>query len=192
MCRALAALPFASLRSGDGPMGPSLHEQLTEFLLFRNVPESGIPPDLLLRQTGHVTFTLPLHGARVEGHMGIVRRFDRRRESRCPADLQVLVWGVDGQGERFLQEAHARDISLNGALLSGLDADLQSGDVVGVLYGKNKARYRVVWIRYDGAGDKMLVAVHRMESDACPWLELLVERETHAEPVQPPEQTSGE
>jgi len=35
----------------------------------------------------------------------------------------------------------------------------------------------VVWIRYDGAGDKMLVAVHRLESDSCPWLDVLAEAE---------------
>lgn len=89
--------------------------------------------------------------------MGILRTFDRRRESRWVADLEVLVWGVDIKGERFLQEAKAVDISLSGALLTGLDADLRSGDVVGILFGKKKARYRVVWIRYDGAGDKMQV-----------------------------------
>ena len=109
--------------------------------------------------------------------MGIVRSFDRRREPRTPRELSLIVWGVDGQGERFLQEARARDISLFGALLSGIDADLKSGDVVGILFGKKKARYRVVWIRYDGAGDKMLVAVHRLEADPCPWLDLLVETE---------------
>jgi hypothetical protein len=35
--------------------------------------------------------------------MGILRTFDRRRESRWVADLQALVWGVDTKGERFLQ-----------------------------------------------------------------------------------------
>ena len=109
--------------------------------------------------------------------MGIMRSFDRRQEPRWPANLQVMVWGVDIQGERFLQEAQARDISLSGALLTGLDADLKSGDVIGILYGKKKARYRVVWIRYDAGGEKMQVAVHRMSADECPWRELLNESE---------------
>jgi hypothetical protein len=115
--------------------------------------------------------------------MGILRTFDRRRESRWVADLPVMVWGVDIKGERFLQEAKALDISLSGALLSGLDADLRSGDVVGIIYGKKKARYRVVWIRYDGTGDKMQVALHRMQADECPWLELLTDAE-HAASAQ--------
>jgi len=109
--------------------------------------------------------------------MGILRSFDRRREPRLVRELPLMVWGVDARGERFLQEARARDISNLGALLSGIDADLKSGDVIGILFGKKKARYRVVWIRYDGAGEKMLVAVHRLESDVCPWLDLLKEAE---------------
>ena len=114
--------------------------------------------------------------------MGILRTFDRRREPRKPLDLPLLVWGVDTQGERFLQEAHARDFSLSGALLSGLDADLKSGDVIGILYGRKKARYRVVWIRYDEMGDKMQAAVHRLQSDACPWVDLLTEEAAESSP----------
>lgn len=115
--------------------------------------------------------------------MGILRRMDRRREGRTEIDLALMVWGVDIKGERFLQEARAHDISLSGALLTGLDADLRSGDIVGILCGKRKARFRVVWVRYDETGDKMQVAVHRIEADACPWLELL----SGEEPAPPPE-----
>jgi len=134
---------------------------------------------LLISQMRRARYLYVLLDRRYRGttDMGNVRSFDRRREARTIRELPLMVWGVDGQGERFLQEARARDISLCGALLSGLDADIKSGDVVGILFGKNKARYRVVWVRYDGAGDKMLVAVHRLESDACPWLDLLTETE---------------
>lgn len=105
--------------------------------------------------------------------MGNFRTFDRRREPRTPTDLPLQVWGVDNRGERFLQSARARDISLSGALLSGLDTDLRSGDVVGILYAGRKARFRVIWVRYDEGGDKMLVAIHRLAEDACPWQDLL-------------------
>jgi hypothetical protein len=107
--------------------------------------------------------------------MGIVRTIDRRRETRAEADLSVTVWGVDTRGERFLQEARAREISLSGALLSGLEVELRSGDVVGILYEGRKARYRVIWVRYGGEARKVQVAVHRIEPDACPWQELLAE-----------------
>lgn len=100
--------------------------------------------------------------------------FDRRREPRTPIDLPLQVWGVDTRGERFLQSARARDISLSGALVSGLETDLRSGDVIGILYAGRKARFRVIWVRYDEGGDKMLVAIHRLAEDACPWQDLLV------------------
>lgn len=138
-----------------------------------------------------VTFTPSGESITLKGHMGIVRSFDRRRESRWTANLEVMVWGVDIKGERFLQDAYARDISLSGALLTGLDADLRSGDVIGILYGKKKARYRVVWIRYDEAGEKMQVAVHRMDGDECPWRDLLSGEESSQE-SQPPMQLPRE
>lgn len=106
--------------------------------------------------------------------MGLLR-IHRRREQRTPIDITLLVWGVDTHGERFLQEAHARDISLSGAVLSGLETDIRSVEVIGILCGKRKARFRVVWDRYDDAGDKMLVAVQRLAADECPWPELLNE-----------------
>jgi hypothetical protein len=105
--------------------------------------------------------------------MGNLRIVDRRHESRTLVDLPLTVWGIDTKGERFLQETRAYDISLNGALLTGIDAHLSSGDVIGILYAGRKARYRVIWIRYDATGDKMQAAVHRIAPDACPWRDLL-------------------
>lgn len=103
---------------------------------------------------------------------------ERRHEPRTEVDLTLQVWGIHTCGERFLQDARARDISMRGALLSGLNTELRSGDVIGILYAGRRARYRVVWVRYDGAGDKMQVAVHRFENDECPWQHLLAEEFT--------------
>ena len=116
--------------------------------------------------------------------MGTLHRIDRRSESRTHANFAVTVWGVDTRGERFLQEAQVRDISFNGALLSGIEADLRCGDVIGLLYLSRKARYRVVWVRYDDMGEKIQAAIHRMEADPCPWDELL-KAESAAHPALP-------
>lgn len=105
--------------------------------------------------------------------MGIVRIIDRRRESRADADLVVTVWGIDTKGERFLQQARAREISPSGALISGLDIELRSGDLIGLLYADKKARFRVVWVRQSGNSRKVQAAIHRLEADLCPWQNLL-------------------
>jgi hypothetical protein len=112
---------------------------------------------------------------------------DRRRETRSDVDVDVTVWGVDTRGDRFLQEARARDISLSGALLWGLDSELRSGDVIGVLYAGKKARYRVVWVRQSGNSQKVQAAIHRFADDECPWKELLTEAQPEAAPaISPP------
>jgi len=116
--------------------------------------------------------------------MGILRQIDRRSEPRTHADFAVTIWGVDSRGERFLQKVQVRDISFNGALLYGIEADLRSGDVIGVLYLGRKARYRVVWVRCDDGGDKIQAAIHRMEADSCPWDELL-KTESAGHPARP-------
>lgn len=114
---------------------------------------------------------------------------DHRGEPRTSADFPLLVWGVDTMGERFLQEALVRDISLSGALLSGLDSELRSGDVIGVLYAGKKARYRVVWVRHSGSEQKVQAAVQRFTPDECPWRELLAQDPAGDPPVisLPPE-----
>lgn len=122
--------------------------------------------------------------------MGVIQRIDRRSEPRTRADFQVTIWGVDTRGDRFLQEARACDISMSGALLSGIEVDLRCGDVIGLLYLGKRARYRVVWVRYDDGGDKIQAAIHRIEADACPWLELLTKEASPPKQLQRPDVTS--
>jgi hypothetical protein len=118
--------------------------------------------------------------------MGILRTIDSRKETREEADLALQVWGIDTRGERFLQQARARDISLSGALLSGLDVELRSGDVIGILYEGRKARYRVVWVRYSGKSQKTQAAVQRIAPDECPWQNLLSEEPATTHPAAGP------
>ncbi len=108
-------------------------------------------------------------------HMG-----ERRSESRSSVDISVRVWGVDVRGDCFLQEAKVREISLNGGLLSQLETEVRSGDVIGVLYAGKKGRYRVIWVRHSGMNHKIQAAIHRFEGDECPWAKLLPERESAA------------
>lgn len=100
---------------------------------------------------------------------------ERRREPRTKTDLALTVWGLNADGVRFLQKVHARDISLRGALLFGLDTELRSGDVIGILYGGRKARYRVIWVGHSGSPRMVQAAIHRFVSDECPWKDLLAE-----------------
>jgi hypothetical protein len=59
--------------------------------------------------------------------------------------------------------------------LAELATDVRSGDVIRVLYAGKKARYKVIWIRDSGPSHKIQAAIHRFETDVCPWLDLLAE-----------------
>ncbi len=107
--------------------------------------------------------------------MGILEPIDRRREARTQLELTVTIWGVDTRGERFLQQAIARNISLSGALLCGIDSELRSGDVIGLLYGGKVSRYRVIWVRCQDGIDTLDAAIHRIEEDLCPWQEKVMQ-----------------
>ena len=111
---------------------------------------------------------------------------DRRREPRTDIDLGLTVWGVDTRGDRFLQEARSREVSLSGGLLTGLDAELRSGDVIGILYRGKKAGYRVVWVHFSGRSDKIQAPVHRFPPIDCPWKELLTESPADAAATESP------
>ena len=99
--------------------------------------------------------------------------FDRRREPRMKSNLTVLIWGIDIEGMRFSQSALARNISQHGALLAGIEWQLRPGDLLGIQHGQKRARFRVVWARSSGTEEKTLAAVHKLEAEACPWLEKL-------------------
>jgi hypothetical protein len=87
----------------------------------------------------------------------------------------VRVWGTDAQGERFLRDVTAGEVSLSGALLSHLKVEIRIGDVVGVAYAGKSARYKVVWVRDCGPEKGIQAAVQRMPTDECPWRERLNE-----------------
>ena len=58
---------------------------------------------------------------------------ERRCEPRALVDLAVQVKGIDADGERFEQAAVARNISLAGALLLGIQRTLRPGDDLSML-----------------------------------------------------------
>lgn len=98
---------------------------------------------------------------------------ERRQEPRVPADIAVTIWGLDAHGKAFSQSAVAMNFSQSGALLAEIEHELRCGDVIGVAYAGNRARFRVIWTRRLDSNHQTKVAVHRLSSDACPWKAVL-------------------
>ena len=106
-----------------------------------------------------------------------------RPEPRVPVNLLVRVWGMGADGRPFFQNAHAGDISTQGAKLSGIERQLTTGDVIGVQLGNKKARFRVVWVNDAEPLQKIQAGVQMLEGQQCPWEQELTQAEKIAEPV---------
>jgi PilZ domain len=78
--------------------------------------------------------------------------YPARRDQRIRQFLPVRVWGMDSGGHPVNQEASTVDISVHGARLSGVCCWRVPGEVVGLRYLSDKARYRIVWVGMPGSG----------------------------------------
>jgi hypothetical protein len=93
----------------------------------------------------------------------------QKPEPRLDVELAIRVFGMGSNGRPFLQSAVARNISYHGAKLSGLEARLKPGDVMGVQVGDKKARCKIIWVVDAGQAQKISVGVNLVEGQPCPW-----------------------
>ena len=93
----------------------------------------------------------------------------RQRETRVPVDLELRVWGMGADGRVFSQPARTGNVSIGGALLSGIEHDLKIGDTIGVQRGEKKARCKVVWAVNTESMQKIQVGVQLLRKHECPW-----------------------
>lgn len=94
-------------------------------------------------------------------------------ESKIDAHSLVRVFGIDTSGKAFTQNTRARNFCGNGALLTGLDYVLKTGDVIGVQFGPKKARFRVALVVPAGEGGKEEFEIQMQEGQECPWKDAL-------------------
>jgi len=75
---------------------------------------------------------------------------DRRKERRLNLELPVRVWGVDRMARPFAEMVRSRNVSDRGAILIGLRAKVQIGEVLDVQHGAARAQFRIVWMSLSG------------------------------------------
>jgi hypothetical protein len=95
-------------------------------------------------------------------------------EIRVAVDLIVRIWGM-ANGRAFFQNAYARQLGHESALLSGIEHSLQAEDVIGLQYGDKKARFRVLRVKDLGLPQRIQADVQLLSGQQCPWKELVRE-----------------
>lgn len=93
----------------------------------------------------------------------------RRREERIAVSLPIRVWGMDATHRPFTQSATTLDLTRAGVRVGGLSCHLQSGDIVGIQHGAEKARFRVVWAGKKGGAQHGQAGLVCIETGKYIW-----------------------
>jgi hypothetical protein len=93
----------------------------------------------------------------------------KRRNPRIQARLQVRIAGSDANGRPLLQMDTTHNVSWQGALLDGIQAELKSGETIAVTYKNNKARFRVVWVGNLGTTQAGKIGIESLDAAKCIW-----------------------
>lgn len=75
---------------------------------------------------------------------------DRRKERRLGLQLPVRIWGMDRMTRPFAEMVRVRNVSDQGAILTGVRAKVKTGEVLDVQHGAARAQFRIVWMSLSG------------------------------------------
>jgi hypothetical protein len=92
-----------------------------------------------------------------------------RQASCIDAAMLVRIWGMDRYCRPFTQLASVRNISLQGAVLTGVRSQVKPGEMLDVQYDGQHAQFRVVWSGKPGNLEAGKVGLERLVSEPCIW-----------------------
>jgi len=75
---------------------------------------------------------------------------DRRKERRLNLELPVRVFGLDKMARPFAEIVRLGNVSNTGAVLNGVRARMQTGEIVDVQLGTSRAQFRILWTNFSG------------------------------------------
>lgn len=84
-------------------------------------------------------------------------------------DPLVRLWGMDANGKAFFQNAYARNLASDSALIVAVESQLNVGDVIGVQLGDKKARFKITAVADAGIPMKTDIQVEILQGMEVPW-----------------------
>ncbi len=96
-----------------------------------------------------------------------------RSEKRLVIALPLRIYGMGSDGKPFTQEAHTVDITRDGARVAGVRQIGVSGEIVGVQYQEEKARFRVMWVGQPGTDKDGQIGIQALEAGKTLWHKVL-------------------
>jgi hypothetical protein len=75
----------------------------------------------------------------------------KRREPRKDIKVPVRIFGTDSGGQIFSEKVFTTNVSQHGAEVTGVQAQPNVDEIVGVTYGVAKVHFRVKWVGQPGS-----------------------------------------
>ncbi len=91
------------------------------------------------------------------------------REQRKQVALTVRIFGTDSTGHVFSDSVATVNVSFEGAMLAGVKRPIKPGEIIGLTYGKNKARFRVQWVGEPGTPNQGRMGIQNVMPTSCIW-----------------------
>lgn len=88
---------------------------------------------------------------------------DRRKEPRLKIEFPVRIWGTDRMARPFAEVVRVKNLSLSGALLLGVHAKIDAGELLNVQHGSQQAQFLVAWAK---SGE---VGIQSLPYEPCIW-----------------------
>jgi len=93
----------------------------------------------------------------------------QRREPRKEVQVSARIFGTDIHGKAFSENVSTLNISREGVLLGGVQAELKVGETVGLSYGANKARFSVKWAGKPNTPKEHQVGLQNLTTEKPLW-----------------------
>jgi len=93
----------------------------------------------------------------------------QRAEPRMAKQASVRIFGMDSKGNPINVPANTIDISRHGVRLGGVRNWDCPGETIGVRYGSEKARYRVVWVGLPNSPVDGQVGLYCVDKEKYIW-----------------------
>ncbi len=92
-----------------------------------------------------------------------------RREPRRNVAVPVRVFGLDCNGKPVNCECSTVDVSAHGVRLNGVQHWITPGEIVGLRYGAEKGRFRIVWVGQTGTEQDSQIGLQAVEVSSHFW-----------------------
>ena len=93
----------------------------------------------------------------------------KRREPRKEIKVPVRIFGTDKGGQIFSEKVFTSNVSQHGLLLTGVQAQPNPDEVVGVTYGQTKGHFRVIWVGQAGTPQAGQVGLLNLAPEKAFW-----------------------